>query len=93
MDRIGGFSEQVSSFDRQPSTRMTDYELQLQQQNELMRKQIELQNLQHQMRAMRERANSGTSFLTDFEQVEPIASDVVRRPADVIQQNGARISE
>jgi hypothetical protein len=93
MDRIGGFSEQMSSFDRQPSSRMTDYELQLQQQIELMRKQIELQNLQHQMRAMRERASSGTSFLTDFEQVEPIASDVVRRPTDVIQQNGARISE
>lgn len=34
-----------------------------------MRKQIELQNLQNQMRVMRDRANSGTSFLNDFEDV------------------------
>jgi len=92
MDRIGSFPEQASPFG-QPAARMTDYEVQLQQQIELMRKQIELQNLQNQMRAMRERAGSGTSFLNDFEQVEAISSDAVRRPVDVIQQNGERISE
>lgn len=92
MNRIGAFAEPANPFGGQASTRMTDYELQLQQQIELMRKQIELQNLQNQMRAMRDRANSGTSFLTDFEQVEPISNDVVRRPTDVIQQNGERIS-
>lgn len=93
MDRIGGMSDQMSSFGSQPPARMTEYELQLQQQIELMRKQIELQNLQNQMKAMRDRANSGTSFLTDFEQVEPIGNDVIRRPTDVIRQNGERISE
>jgi hypothetical protein len=43
MNRIGAFPEQASQFGGQG--RMTDYELQLQQQIELMRKQIELQNL------------------------------------------------
>lgn len=76
-----------------PSARMSEYERQLQQQIEQMRQQIMLQNLQNQMRAMRERANSGTSFLNDFEQIEPINNEFVRRPADVIQQNGERISE
>lgn len=71
---------------------MTDFEFQLQQQIEVMRKQIELQNLQNQMRAMRDRANSGTSFLNDFEQVEPVGGDAVRRPADVIHQNSERFS-
>jgi hypothetical protein len=45
MNRIGAFAE-PSPFGGQ-SARMTDYELQLQQQIELMRKQIELQNLQN----------------------------------------------
>jgi len=59
-----------------------------------MRKQIELQNLQNQMKAMRDRANSGTSFLTDFEQIEPnMGNEFARRPTDVIRQNGERISE
>ena len=71
---------------------MTDYEFQLQQQIELMRKQIELQGLQNQMRAMRDRANSGTSFLNDFEQIEPSGTDAVRRPGDVINQNSERFS-
>ena len=95
MDRIGGgFSDQMSSFGSQAPARMTEYEMQLQQQIELMRKQIELQNLQNQMKAMRERANSGTSFLTDFEQAEPIlGNEFVRRPTDVIRQNGEKISE
>lgn len=74
---------------------MSDYELQLQQQIELMRKQIELQNLQNQMRAMRDRANSGTSFLNDFEDVEPLHNEsaLARRAGDVIQQHGDRIQE
>lgn len=46
------------------------------------------------MKAMRERANSGTSFLTDFEQAEPImGNEFVRRPTDVIRLNGEKISE
>ena len=74
---------------------MSDYELQLQQQIELMRKQIELQNLQNQMRAMRDRANSGTSFLNDFEDVEPLRDEsaLSKRAGDVIQQHGDRIQE
>jgi len=74
---------------------MSDYELQLQQQIELMRKQIELQNLQNQMRAVRDRANSGTSFLNDFEDVEPLRDEsaLSRRAGDVIQQHGDRIQE
>jgi transcriptional regulator of met regulon len=73
---------------------MSDYELQLQQQIELMRKQIELQNLQNQMRAMRDRANSGTSFLNDFD-VEPLPNEsaLAKRAGDVIQQHGDRIQE
>lgn len=91
-NRFGGYPEQPSPFGSQSSARLTDFELQLHQQIEVMRKQIELQNLQNQMRAMRDRANSGTSFLNDFEQLEPANNDAVRRPADVIQQNGERIS-
>ena len=74
---------------------MSDYELQLQQQIELMRKQIELQNLQNQMRAMRDRANSGTSFLNDFEDVEPLRDEsaLSKRAGDVIQQHSDRIQE
>lgn len=90
--RLGGFPDQASQFGGQSSARMTDFEFQLQQQIEVMRKQIELQNLQNQMRAMRDRANSGTSFLNDFEPVEPINSDAIRRPAEIIQQNSERIS-
>ena len=73
---------------------MSDYELQLQQQIELMRKQIELQNLQNQMRAMRDRANSGPSFLNDFD-VEPLPNEsaLAKRAGDVIQQHGDRIQE
>ena len=73
---------------------MSDYELQLQQQIELMRKQIELQNLQNQMRAMRDRANSGTSFLNDFEDVEQLNGSLLsKRAGDMIQQHGDRIQE
>ena len=58
-----------------------------------MRKQIELQNLQNQMRAMRDRASSSTSFLNDFEEVEPLAreSALARRAGDALQQDGDRI--
>lgn len=47
--------------------------------------------MQNQMRAMRERSGSGTSFLNDFEQVEASSEMMMRRPSDVILQNQDKI--
>jgi len=66
---------------------MSDYEFQLQQQIELMRKQMELQNLQNQMMTMRDRSKIGIPFLKDFEEVELFKNDSIpsKRADNVIQ--------
>jgi len=66
---------------------MSDYEFQLQQQIELVRKQMELQNLQNQMMAMRDRSKIGIPFLKDFEEVELFKNDSIpsKRADNVIQ--------
>jgi len=66
---------------------MSDYEFQLQQQIELLRKQMELQNLQNQMMTMRDRSKIGIPFLKDFEEVELFKNDSIpsKRADNVIQ--------
>lgn len=75
---------------------MTDFEMQLQQQIEVMRKQIELQNLQAQMRSGRDRTSSVASFVHDFEEIEPIPmldQTLSKRARDSIQKDGDRIQQ
>jgi len=66
---------------------MSDYEFQLQQQIELMRKQMELQNLQNQMMTMRDTSKISIPFLKDFEEVELFKNDSIpsKRADNVIQ--------
>lgn len=90
-----GYPEYANAFGGQPLARMSDYEFQLQQQIELVRKQMELQNLQNQMMAMRDRSKIGIPFLKDFEEVELFKNDSIpsKRADNVIQQHGDKIQE